>query len=355
MGNMNSFSYQRKGEHKSFRIERNKIIEFDKTINVKNVFLNIFNEYSAASKDLYDFYIKNKYTAKCTPILGDSRKLEGIKKNSIDLIITSPPYGDSHTTVAYGQFSRFPLEWLLLDYNKIAKIDKKLLGGQKRDISNLNSRILFDTAKKILSNEITFQNQLLNEYLVYLDQINQKLPDLINDIKLQFEDIQVQIKKVIDFRNEVNNIRNLDELMNFKNRYFLEVKSIRRKTLSIRKTLKSKENETNVKILKVYNERLPYVISFFHDFFQVFKRLYEVLDHNRKCCIVIGNRTVKQVRIPTDDIIIEMGAQIGFQHVTTFYREIPNKRMPKKNSPTNIPGQKNSTIERESIIILEKP
>lgn len=32
-----------------------------------------------------------------------------------DLMITSPPYGDSRTTVAYGQFSRLSLQWLDLE------------------------------------------------------------------------------------------------------------------------------------------------------------------------------------------------------------------------------------------------
>ena len=53
-----------------------------------------------------------------------------------DLMITSPPYGDSRTTVAYGQFSRLSLQWLdLEEYDYVAskiekeKLDKYLLGG----------------------------------------------------------------------------------------------------------------------------------------------------------------------------------------------------------------------------------
>jgi len=32
-----------------------------------------------------------------------------IEKKSIDLIVTSPPYGDNKTTISYGQFSILPL------------------------------------------------------------------------------------------------------------------------------------------------------------------------------------------------------------------------------------------------------
>ena len=47
---------------------------------------------------------------------------------SVDLVVTSPPYGDSHTTVAYGQFSRLSNEWL--GHENAVHIDRNLMGGQ---------------------------------------------------------------------------------------------------------------------------------------------------------------------------------------------------------------------------------
>lgn len=35
-----------------------------------------------------------------------------LEKDSVDFIVTSPPYGDSKTTVAYGQFSRLSSQFL---------------------------------------------------------------------------------------------------------------------------------------------------------------------------------------------------------------------------------------------------
>lgn len=70
---------------------------------------------------------------------GDSKELlNTLQKNSVDLICTSPPYGDNHTTVTYGQFSILPLLWIdkadlmiwddkLLD--KFTAIDTASLGG----------------------------------------------------------------------------------------------------------------------------------------------------------------------------------------------------------------------------------
>ncbi len=52
-----------------------------------------------------------------------------IAPNSIDIVVTSPPYGDSGTTVAYGQYSRLSAAWL--DLPEAGKIDQKLMGSKK--------------------------------------------------------------------------------------------------------------------------------------------------------------------------------------------------------------------------------
>lgn len=50
-------------------------------------------------------------------------------QQKFDTILTSPPYGDSKTTVAYGQFSTFINEWL--GFKEARKLDSMLLGGKK--------------------------------------------------------------------------------------------------------------------------------------------------------------------------------------------------------------------------------
>lgn len=52
---------------------------------------------------------------------------ELIPQASIDIIVASPPYGDSNTTVAYGQYSRLSSAWLGLESPQ--SIDRKLMGG----------------------------------------------------------------------------------------------------------------------------------------------------------------------------------------------------------------------------------
>ncbi len=75
----------------------------------------------------------------CKVYKADARHTDNIiPAKSVDLIVTSPPYGDSHTTVAYGQFSRLSLQWLGLDYSEISsseeitRLDKTSLGGAVR-------------------------------------------------------------------------------------------------------------------------------------------------------------------------------------------------------------------------------
>lgn len=70
---------------------------------------------------------------------GNSKDLiDTLPESSVDLICTSPPYGDNHTTVTYGQFSILPLLWIDSDdlmvwdkalLDKFTAIDSASLGG----------------------------------------------------------------------------------------------------------------------------------------------------------------------------------------------------------------------------------
>jgi len=192
-------------------------------------------------------------------IYGDSSKDNGIKDNSIDCIITSPPYGDSRTTVAYGQFSRLSAQWIDIfeDPNKASGVDNELLGGK---------------ATK------TLDHSLNSSYL----------------------------------------------------------------------------KDSLYKIAKIDEKRAKDVLSFYIGLNDCLKQAYKILKSKKYFCLVVGNRLVKQVRIPTDFIIAELGEKIGFTCEDVFVRNIPGKRMPIKNSPTNIVGALEETMNKESIVILRK-
>lgn len=72
--------------------------------------------------------------------LGNSIDFLKRTRRKFNLILTSPPYGDNHTTVSYGQYSVMPLRWIELSdiddnidgkiLNTISGIDCISLGGE---------------------------------------------------------------------------------------------------------------------------------------------------------------------------------------------------------------------------------
>lgn len=192
-------------------------------------------------------------------IMGDATKDNGIPHNSVDFIITSPPYGDSRTTVAYGQFSRLSSQWLDLLPQNIKDIDKELIGGKNN----------VDIKDPIMKQSSTLRYSI--------DAIAEK------DIK-----------------------------------------------------------------------RAKDVLSFYIDLNKTLKQAYNILKPKKYFCLIVGNRTVKEVLLKTDAIICELGENIGFTSQGILYRNIPNKRMPLRNSPTNEAGKTGSTMLKESIILLRK-
>ena len=195
--------------------------------------------------------------------LDDATKLVSIPENSIDLVITSPPYGDSRTTVAYGQFSRVSLQWCdyeKLSYKEIIDIDKKLMGG-----TSYKKGFSYDLPSEVL-------------------------------------------KKA------------LDEIL---------------------------EDDNNL-------ERAGDVYSFYRDLSQVLDTVTKKCRKNSYQFWVVGNRTVKHVKLPTDEILVELGKTKGLKHITTLGRTISNKVMPSENSPTNEAGKKVKTMNKELIVIFRK-
>lgn len=184
----------------------------------------------------------------------DSREKSNLDEESIDLLLTSPPYGDSKTTVAYGQFSRLSLQWL--GYEKV-NIDNESLGGVAAE------EIPEDLSSKALEKILT-------------------------------------------------KIGNNDQ------------------------------------------KRAREVYSFFKDLEKSLSNILPLLKKKGHACFVIGNRTVKQITIPTDVIVREICEKLGMIYKETMSRNIINKRMPRINSPTNVEGITESTMNKEYIVILQK-
>ena len=247
-------SNTKSGEFKLVRIKKDKLENYSPDV------MGIFRKKTEANiKGMEDFYNAADRNVWTKVIYGNSAEDNGIKKGSVDLILTSPPYGDSRTTVAYGQFSRLSAQWtdIFDDPNKASGVDKELLGGK---------------ASK------TLEHNLKSYYL----------------------------------EDSLDKIAGRDE------------------------------------------NRAKDVLSFYVGLNECLRQAYRMLKPDKYFCLVIGNRLVKQVRIPTDLIIAELAEKIGFACEDIFIRNIPEKRMPLKNSPTNIAGVLEETMVKESIVVLKK-
>lgn len=113
-------SYTRDNEFKLYRIPENEMSSFSPKV------LEIFHQkLKLALENYVNYYL---------PLLNSQSQIHlherpyELNAQKYNVVLTSPPYGDSRTTVAYGQFSLFANEWM--QYHEPRKIDKQLMGGR---------------------------------------------------------------------------------------------------------------------------------------------------------------------------------------------------------------------------------
>ncbi|UXE61511.1 MAG: hypothetical protein KA717_00375 [Woronichinia naegeliana WA131] len=237
-------SYTRNNEFKLYKMKAADILKFNP--DVLGVYFKRLND------------VINIYETIYLPKLTENTQINvnysqfNYAEDSFDLVLTSPPYGDSRTTVAYGQFSTLANEWIGIDYAR--KVDKMLMGGSQTK-SLYNQGLITDYIQAIAVNN---EKRALEVSAFYLD-----------------------LEKSID---------------------------------QVAKSVKK----------------------------------------GGKIIYVVGNRTVKNIQLPTDQFIAEKFEQNGFRHLITYERLLSNKAMPSKNSPTNESGHTVNTMLYEYIVISEK-
>ncbi|HLG28492.1 MAG TPA: DNA methyltransferase [Paenisporosarcina sp.] len=123
-------SLTRKNEFKLYKMDKEKLKTFKPDV------FSIFEKVLARNRNALIEYSKQK-ASKAYSDVKDFNSVHCIPKeilgaHSVNLIITSPPYGDSQTTVAYGQFSRLANQWL--DCGEAYNLDSKLMGGRKAEM-----------------------------------------------------------------------------------------------------------------------------------------------------------------------------------------------------------------------------
>lgn len=125
-------SNRRNGEFKMFRMPVAKVHTFNP--DVFNEFKKILIRNIDKMQDFCEALGKESAHPKVSVFRNDACTLTDAPDDTYDLIITSPPYGDSRTTVAYGEYSRLSLQWInLFDLTEkeIMGVDRSLMGGKK--------------------------------------------------------------------------------------------------------------------------------------------------------------------------------------------------------------------------------
>lgn len=243
-------SYTRNGEFKRYRIKQEKIKDTENMV---------FAKYVNHIESMIDIIQKTENpTKKINPILSNSEnKIDS--KLKYDIVITSPPYGDSRTTVAYGEYSSFGIEWTE-DINIFGKVNYKV---DKESVG-----------KKGEINQEIYKNEILVK--------------------------------------TIEKIKSIDE------------------------------------------KRSNDVLYFFNGYYNILRNVVNNLNKNGKVCFVVGNRTVKGEQIQMDQITACFFEQLGLKFENIFVRDILNKVMPSKNSPTNKVGATKKTMTNEFIVIFTK-
>lgn len=154
--------------------DKDAINLFLKTLSFNvDKYLTFYNKLKSTGKLKKDGL---SYKGKIKIVLGDSISYLNHTKQKFDLILTSPPYGDNHTTVSYGQYSIMPLRWIqcsdiddAFDERMLCTlngIDNLSLGGKS------TNRTMTKKRKKVLEKSATLKNQSEEIKLIAEKQVN---------------------------------------------------------------------------------------------------------------------------------------------------------------------------------------
>lgn len=168
-------SYTRNGEFKRYRMAEDKITSYK-----PDTFELFFEKVKRNRKGLIEL---NSVNSQAEVIISDFNSVYNIpdnilSNNSVDLVVTSPPYGDSRTTVAYGQFSRWANEWF--NFENAKNLDNLLMGGTKIKKLSLKTESISNELNQIKS----LDEKRYQEVLYFLDDYYNSINNVSNKIRI---------------------------------------------------------------------------------------------------------------------------------------------------------------------------
>lgn len=169
-------SFTRNGEFKRYRMNEASIAKFKPdtfALFEKKTLRNI--------EGLKAYTNEAKYNVKAS--IYDFNTMYGIptdiiKDGDVDMVVTSPPYGDSRTTVAYGQFSRWANEWFNFDNAK--NLDNLLMGGKKTTQEIFKT----DSIRDVLDEIDGLEHKRYLEVVSFLNDYYQSIENVAKSVRI---------------------------------------------------------------------------------------------------------------------------------------------------------------------------
>lgn len=242
-------SLTRKGEFKRYRVKQ---ADMDKRQN------RVFVTFLSHARTMIEVF-----TNEAAPI-ADSHPIYANSEDTFpaqleyDVVISSPPYGDSRTTVAYGQFSSFGLDWI------------SGIGAAKKE-TNIDGACLGRSG---------------------------------------------------ELNAELQGFSILSELVD--------------------------------SISRIDSKRAWDVLYFFNGYYKALRNTVGHIRDQGTICLVVGNRRVKGIQVPLDQITAAFLDSMGMKFNAILARNIHNKVMPSRNSPSNILGVTSETMSKEFIVVFNR-
>jgi len=117
---------------------------------------------------------------------------------------------------------------------------------------------------------------------------------------------------------------------------------------------------TREELLKNDKKTAEEVSTYFSEMNQVFVEMKRILIKGGKICIVVGNTSLKGVRIPNAEVFVEQLRNLGLKIVDIIKREIPSKNLPSVRDKNSGRFAKTSNKNKiyayptEYILVMEK-
>lgn len=371
-------SLTRNGEFKLYRMSPSDIERFS---------ISSIDEFEEAVSHLLDMLVaandSYKKETRSTICLQNAKSLNYLKDKSIDLVITSPPYGDSKTTVAYGEFSKLSLQWmedLLKKYVGIevadCNCDEQLLGGRKSEWS-LNDEKDFYKSKEVVKleaemqsriqekkDELTIAKAVLDEMIKCINNHQYVSSDLLHKNEIVYKliservrlDIYRKIKKSkaglkdkatkkLAKQNTVVYMKQMENI--YSPKYVIRQAHLKEKLDRVKETL-----DRNGKSIQ---KRKEDVLVFLKDLYKVVLETDRVMNKGGFQVWIVGHRTVMgKITINMEGILKDWFLNRGYECEASLSRKYSFKRMPHHINSTIERCEEVNTMMNEYILVVRK-